>query len=202
MKNVFSEKQLKWTKKDIINVVLVYFINVIVLSIIYAVTVFLSDSAKGLTFTEYFSNPVSFLNFVMLVAIVSAVMGIYFLFEDKNFLKNPLNSEMLFLVLEISIIICIIVGKYLDVYLRPLPLVALLILFLAGGGKAVFMNIVFCTLMFVFDGFSGQVNNLEEYSSFYFFVAGLSSGVLATYFLDRVYSRLKLLVLSLLLSLP
>ena len=202
MKNVSSEKQLKWTKKDALNVILVYVLNVIILAIIYAGMVFFNDSAKGITFTEYFSNPVNFLNFVMLVAIVSAVMGIYFFFEDKNFLKSPLNSEMLFLVLEISIVICIVVSKYLDVYLRPLPLVSLLILFLAGGKKAVFMNIVFCTLMFVFDGFSGQVDNLEEYSSFYFFVAGLSSGVLATYFLDRVYSRLKLLAMSLLLSLP
>ncbi len=202
MKNVSSEKQLKWNKKDVANVILVYVLNVIILAIIYAGMVFFNNSAKGMTFTEYFSNPVNFLNFVMLVAIVSAVMGIYFFFEDKNFLKNPLNSEMLFLVLEISIIICIIVGKYIDVYLRPLPLVSLLILFLAGGNKAVFMNIVFCTLMFVFDGFSGQVDNLEDYSSFYFFVAGLSSGVLAAYFLDRVYSRLKLLAMSLLLSLP
>ena len=42
MKNIFSEKLLKWTKKDFINVVLIYLVNVMVLAGIFAGMIFIN----------------------------------------------------------------------------------------------------------------------------------------------------------------
>ena len=202
MKNISSKKLDKWSKKDYVNVALIYIANVIVLSLIYAIIIVINGSPNGSTVTEYFLRPAEFFNFIMLLAIISAVVFIYFYFEDRNFLKQPSNSEMLFLMIDVSVVICFLVGKYIDIYLRPLPLVALLTLFLINGRTAVFMNTIFCVIMFVTDGVSNQVNNFTNYTSFFFFVAGLSSGAIASYFMDTVYSRLRLLCMGLLLSLP
>lgn len=194
-----SQKIEDWTKKDVFLNVLVYVINVLVISGLFLLTIYMEGiSGNGKPLQAFLLNIASPLRFLTMLALICLVMVLYFLYEDKNFLKNPANSEMLFLIIEISLIACFASGKYVDTYLRPLALVALLTLFLTDRRKAFFMNIIFCIIIFLFDSFTSNVET-GRYPSL---IMGFSSGVIATLCMDKVYSRLKLLIMSFLIALP
>ncbi len=195
-----SLKLLPWTNKDIIGVTATYIANVILLALFYIVIIRINMGAEG--FTEYFASPGTFANFMMLLVLFVVVTFIYFYFEERNFLKEAANSEMLFLILELSIVVCYVVGGYVNIFLRPLSLAAMLVLFLTKTRTAVFLNFIFCIIMFLFDSFSGVTIGVSKYSSVLFFAMGISSGTIAIYLLKDVYSRIKLLLLSFTVSLP
>jgi glycerol-3-phosphate acyltransferase PlsY len=67
---------------------------------------------------------------MILLIILVAIMAFYFAFEDRDFMKNSVNSEMLFLIVEVSLLICLALGRYVNLYLRPLSMVGILTLFL------------------------------------------------------------------------
>lgn len=194
-----SKKIEQWTSKDVVLNVLVYFANILVMCGLFVFVIYL-ESLKGgaKPLVSYFANIATPLHFLIMIILIFAVMAIYFLHDDKNFLKNPLNSQMLFLIMEISLVACFTSGGYVDIYLRPLALAALLTLFLADKRKAFFMNIIFCIIIFVFDSFT---NNVET-GKYPALIMGFSSGVIATICMDKVYSRLKLLLMSFLVALP
>ena len=190
-----SQKIQDWTKKDVLLNVLVYVINVLIISGLFLLTIYFEEK---ISLQEFLQGVVSPLRFLIMLVLICFVMVFYFLYEDKNFLKNPANSEMLFLIIEISLIACYASGKYVDTYLRPLAMVALLTLFLSDRRKAFFMNIIFCIVIFLFDSFTSNVET-GKYPSL---IMGFSSGVIATLCMDKVYSRLKLLIMSFLIALP
>jgi putative nucleotidyltransferase with HDIG domain len=150
-------------------------------------------------FYKYFSDPTKFIHFDTLLLLVLGVMALYFVFEDRDFMKNAVNSEMLFLIIELSLIICFVAGEYVTPYLRPLALVAVLTLFLTNRRTAIFMNVIFCVIIFLFDSFEGMSFDVGNYPAL---IMGFTSGMIAAFCLDKVNARLKSLILSLLVSLP
>ena len=154
---------------------------------------------QGKTLADYFLDISSFVNFVILLLLIIASMLFYFIFEDRNFLRNATNSEMIFLILEISLIANFAMGHYVNAYLRPLALTALLVLFLTNSKISVLVNILFCMALFLFDSFSVGTNRLDVV---YFLLMGISSGIIATYCMRNVYSRLRLVCTSFLCSIP
>ncbi len=194
-----SQKIEDWTSKDVFLNILVYVLNVAIISGIFLLNIYFEGVSGGKNnITSFLKNLASSFRFLTMLILIFAVMALYFLYEDKNFLKNPANSEMLFLIIELSIIACFVSGNYIDTYLRPLALVALLTLFLTDKRKAFFMNVIFCILIFLFDSFTANVET-GKYPSL---IMGFSSGVIASLCLDKVFSRLKLLAMSFLVALP
>lgn len=200
MEKVTSKKLLPWTKNDYILNIFVYAINVIIFMLFYVATMSITNREVS----EVFSDAAQFINFVVLIVFIFAVMAVYFAFEDRNFLKSAANSEMIFLIMELSYIVCFASGFYVNYYLRPLALVALLTLFLTNTRTAVFVDVLFCMVLFLFDAFSGTKGMFENniISAAYFLVTGLTSSAVAIYFTKNVYSRIKLLALSFLISVP
>ena len=199
MLNTKSQKIQTWTTKDVVLNALVYFINTIVIAGLFLLNVFLKKSIEGSDFVEYLQNPVGLIHFLILLILTLAMMAFYFAYEDKDFLKNPFNSQMLCLILELTIVGCFTVSEYVNVYLRPLALVSLLTLFLTNRRTAVFMNFLLCLLVFLFDSFSHTTFSVGNYPAL---LMGFSSGLVAALNMDKVYSRMRLLVMSLLISLP
>jgi len=194
-----SQKIEDWTSRDVFLNILVYVLNILIISGLFLLTIYVEGMSGGKNNIESFlKNLASSFRFLVMLMLIFSVMALYFLYEDKNFLKNPANSEMLFLIIELSIVACFASGYYVDTYLRPLALVALLTLFLTDKRKAFFMNIIFCILIFVFDSFTANVET-GRYPSL---IMGFSSGVIASLCLDKVFSRLKLLLMSFLVALP
>ncbi|MBQ9514181.1 MAG: HDIG domain-containing protein [Clostridia bacterium] len=200
MDKVVSQKIEKWTTSDVVKNVLVYFINFIIIAMLVMGASYVNYKDNSISeFFQYLSDIKKPLRLFMLLAICISVMAVYFTFENKNFLRNAVNSEMLFLIMEVALIINFLVGKYVDIYLRPLALVAILTLFLTNRRTAMFMNILFAIVIYLLDEFGGSGIETKEYIAI---IIGFSNGIIAIYLMNNVYSRLKLILRAWAISLP
>ncbi len=200
MEKIKSQKLLPWKKNDYIFNLIVYCANIIIFMLFYIGARILD----GKNWTEVFANVPEFISFMVLLIGTFSVLALYLAFEDRNFLKNPANSELLFLIMELSFVVCFVSGKYLNIYLRPIALVALLTLFLVGTRKALFTNTIFCIVIFLFDAYANRGLVLDDFmiAETFFLVIGIVSSAIAVYVSKNVYSRIKLLLLSLCISIP
>lgn len=197
-----SLKLQKWTKKDVAMVAATYVINTVIFTLLFVGMCFLNSFADGKTLSELFSDGGLIVDFVIIISLILAITAVYFVFENRDFLRKASNSQMLFLIWELGAVICFISGKFLNPYVRPLAVVAILTMFLSSSGTAIFSNFIFTTIMFVFDAFSGTLGEFSAYSIVFFFAVGLFSGIIAIYSMKELYSRLKILLVSFLISLP
>ena len=199
LKKTKSQKIKDWSTKDIVTNVICYVANILLITGLFIGTIFLLDLSGQMSLADFFKDSSKFLHFFILLVLIAALMFIYLFFEDRDFLKKASNSEMLFLIIEVSILINYISHNYINLYVRPLVLATLLTLFLTDRRKAIFVNIVYCLLTFLFDALTNQAINLIEYPAL---IMGFASGLIAVFCLDKVFSRIKLLAFSFLISLP
>ena len=194
-----SKKLESWTKKDIALNVLVYVINTIIIMGMFIGAAAIHSINGTESFIEYirdFKQPLHL--FVVLTSMI-VIMIIYFMFVDRNFLRKASNSQMLFLIMEISLAINFVCGRYINIYLRPLALAGLLVLFLTKHKKdAIFVNILFSILVFIMDTFT----NASVPMAYSALILGILSGVLGVFFESKVYSRIYLFLYSLIISVP
>ena len=204
MQTKTSLKLLKWTKKDYVNNVLVYAINVIVLVLLFLGGVALAENTNTTGLNHLFSRVQDLINFILMIILIAGSMFIYFFFEDRDFLKSASNSEMMFLLLEIGIILCYFTGRYISIYVRPLAFVAIMALFLTDCKSSILMNLLFNCLLAFFDSFSGGTHLTTDatMTTVYLLGMGISSGIIGVYAIKDVYSRIKLLMMSFIISVP
>lgn len=208
MENKGSKKLLPWSKSDIIKVALVYLFNVAVMIGLFFVGVYGLSSVGGEPFDEFFSSPDALINFAIMTCMLCLVMVVFFLFEYKNFLRSPANSEMLFLIMETGLIIDYLFTTYVSPYLRPSIFVVALVLFLTDKRIALFIDFLFNFFVFLFDGFVGLfgyigiLDTFNFYSVVFFLGICITSGVVAIFLFNEVYSRFKIIALSFLASIP
>ena len=199
LKKTKSQKIQTWSTKDVVTNIICYVANFILITGLFIGTIFLQDLTGQVSFAEYFSNPRVFLSFVILLLLIVGLIFIYFFFEDKDFLKKASNSEMIFLIIEVSLVFNYISLNYINAFIRPLVLATVLTLFLTDRRKAIFINIVYCLLTFLFDSLSNTETPIGEYPAL---IMGFGSGMVAVFCLDKVFSRIRLLGMSFLISLP
>ena len=199
MRRQKSQKILPWVTKDVVLNVLVYVLNLIFILFLFVGVVYINSLTNQMKYEEWLNETANVVHFFILLVMIIALMAGYFFFEDRDFLKNPVNSEMIFLIVEICLIICHISGNYVNLYVRPLALASVLTLFLTDKKKAVFINMIYCLLTFLFDSLGSVEISIGEYPVM---LMGFASGIIAVFILENVYSRIKLLAMSLVLSVP
>ncbi len=202
-----SDKLLKWEKKDYFLNIITYILNVVIIGLIFVLFLFLESKHGRYDFSGFSLNGIRYFNFLILLFFLVVLIFLYFFFEDRDFLKNAVNSEMIFMILEFSLITCFLFGQNVNLYLRPLALCGILVLFLTGTKTAVFINFVFCIMTLLFDSFIGMYKGPGELQTnqidYLFYLAmGVSSGIIAVYSMKDVYSRLKLILLGFFISVP
>ena len=198
MKKETSLKLQPWSKKDVGLNVLVYLLNPLVIIGLFLLSAYINCYMGGISFRHYLLDLTKPLYMIIMIALATLVMFVYFFFEDRNFLRKAGNSQMMFLILEVSLIIVYVFGRFVNVYARPLAIVALLTLFLTSRKSAIFMNVIFCVMILFMDSFTNF--NLEaDYSSL---IIGFITGTLAIYLEDKVFSRLALIVRSVIIAAP
>lgn len=202
-----SDKLLKWNKKDYVLNVVTYLLNFALLGLLFVLMFYLQSKAGKVDFADLRTNVIKFFNFLILLFFTLFIVFLYFFFEERDFLKNAVNSEMIFLIIELCLAICFVFGEYVNYYLRPLVLATILVLFLTNSRTAVFTNFIFCIIIFLFDAFAGMISTSfssikTTYDYLLVFAMGVSSGIIAVYCLKEVHSRIRLFVLGFLISLP
>ena len=120
---------------------------------------------------------------VISVCLISGGMFLYLWFEDRDFLYEGKNVNMLFVILEVSMLTMYAIGKWMSVYARPFALCALLVLMVSDRRKAVYMNCVVCLLVFMSDAFV-SVDMNENRSLYATLVIGFITSTMAIYLVD------------------
>ena len=201
-----KEKNLKlkeWTKGNVYSVIATYIINVLIFSLLFIGICAVNAYSEEKPLFEMLANSgETVIDFAIIISLILGATALYFWFEDRNFLRVASNSEMLFLIWQLGAIFCFAGGKYISPYARSFAFVAVLTLFLADSKLAIFSNFIFTVIMFVFDSFTGVLNAFSGFSVVFFVATGLISGIVAVYFTKGLYSRLKILLMSVFISIP
>ncbi len=194
-----SKKVKEWQTKDVVLNVITYLANVIIILALFFGAVYLNDITGGMDFYEHLSKVTNIFHFFVFVVIIVTIMGLYFFFEDRDFMKKAVNSEMIFLIIELALIINHVSGSFISIYVRPLAIATLLTLFLTDRRKAIFVNIIYCLLTFIFDSMGSTDVKIGEYP---ILIMGFASGLVAVFCMDKVFSRFQLLARSFIVSIP
>ena len=92
-----SEKIEQWGKKDVALNVIVYLINIMIISALFLLFIYTDGkTGKGEDLQTFLKNVASPLRFLTMLFLICVIMFLYLLYDDKNFLKNATNSQMLF----------------------------------------------------------------------------------------------------------
>lgn len=192
------KKYRRWTRKQIAQFITVFIVNIIVMGGILVGSIFLNGvgmNAVEQGFNEYFATiPEQFVYLMIILVLIMAVTFVYLIFENREKIQTVKDVEMIFLIIEISLLCNYFSGRYINVYFRPLALGGLLTLLLVNRRSAVFVTIVTALVTFLMDVFTnadyaaimGSPN--AQYSSL---VIGFSTGIISVYLIDGVGARIK-----------
>ncbi len=135
------------------------------------------------------------------VLLITVIMYFYFYFENKTMIENGKNITLLFTIIDVYFVLAYYIGEKVELYARPVALVALLVFVLVGRREAIFMNVVSALLMFVVDTFTGPATThpREYYSSL---LISFSAGMIAIFFCNRAKTRFTVVLIGIFIVLP
>lgn len=180
----------------------VYIVNYIIIIALFFFFIFLNYQDDLVGLISYISNASYIVQFSVLFLIMVALFALYFYCEQKDYLKNPVNSGMLFLIIEVSLIICFVFGKYVNFYLRPIALAGILTLFLSNRKTAIFVNLFFSIMVLLVDLLVSPNGTVLDLSTYLTLIVGFSSGMIGILIFSDVCSRWELLLKSFIVSVP
>ena len=188
----------EWTKQNTFKSILLFFVHFVVLVLVMAVLILGMQLNNFVEHMKQFGASYLYALFCVLLLVV--IMYLYFMFEDKRMLSTGKNIALLFTVLDLSFIISWLVGDYIDIYARPVALVALLICVLVDRRAAVFMNIISALLIFVADTFAGGISADSAYYSS--LLISFSAGMLAIFFCEKAKTRFRVVLVGIAIVIP
>ena len=187
-----------WSRKQTVTSILLFFLHFVILIGIMA-GLLLGQDVKNLhTQMEQYGATYLYALFCVLLLIV--IMYLYFLFEDRRMLSTGKNIALMFVILDISFILSWFVGEKIDIFARPVALVALMICVLVGRRTAVFMNIISALLIFVADTFAGGFSAESAYYSS--LLISFSAGMLAIFFCEQAKTRFRVVLVGIAIVIP
>lgn len=191
-----------WEGKDYRKTILQFVAHFIVLVALFAVSILVNEgSIEG--FLNFFKDGEKRMNFVYIILallFLIAMLYMYFYYEFRDFLKKGRNIFMIFTVLEFSLIVCYVLGRW-NIYARPVSLCALIILLLVNRRSAIMMNITYCLVMFMVDTFAFGDFGYDK-STYFSMLIGVTTGLLAIYLVSNVASRIKVFIMGFFISIP
>ncbi len=201
-------KHKRWSKKQIASFLTIFVLNIILMGGILVGSIFLNGvgyNAVELGFLEYFrTRSGQFVYLMFILVLVMTVSFIYLIFENREQIRTPKDVEMIFLIIEITVVCNYFSGRYINIYFRPLVLGGLLTLLLVNRRSAVFVNVVTSLLTFLMDVFTNAnyANTVSEFAQYSSLVIGFSTGIVGVYLIDGVGARIKVFGRGLTMMVP
>ena len=200
-----NEKYVKWTTKDYVKTAFMFMIEAGVLIAVLFGVFLLNFTGGGLK--EFFTqgaNAVYGIYSVLTVVLLVVINYIFYCYEKREFISKPSNVFMHLTIFAVSALICFGVGLVKQ-YARPFALCALLSLLLIDRRSAIFNNSVFCIFMLLIDFVTARNGSpMFQYDRHMVIslIINFISGTTAVFFIDGEGSRLKVLAMSFLVSVP
>lgn len=195
------EKQFgkNWTKGDTVRSLFSFLMHFVILALI-AGLVLLGDKLNILR-EHMRENGADYLYALFGVFLLIVIMYFYFLFEDKEMISNAKNIALIFTILDVYIVLSLLIGTKIDIYARPVALLALMFFVLVGRRDAIFMTIVGALLMFVLDTFTAAtaLSAKVYYSSL---LISFSAGMISIFFCSQAKTRFAVVGIGIFIVLP
>lgn len=192
----------KLTKKSALIGVMLFVLNVLLILAIAFLMIQLNQKAYAIEYIRNNTNRVIFV--VATVLFLSLLMYGYLYFESVGVLANILKLIETFTLLDISLFLSFVFGKYLNPAARPFGFFAIMCATLLGRRQARFLNIINALLIFVMD-----INiNLTDIASadMWQYCAGLlitfCAGTLVIFVSHKIKTRLQSILIVFLLLVP
>ena len=199
----FEKKTTQWEVRDYVRTISWFALHTVIFILGFIAILYVNSGFDGSVLKGYLNTSGTVKNLIYLVmamCLVSVGIYLYFYHENKAFIKETKNINLVFLILEICIAVMFAMGKYM-VYARPFALCALLSLLLIEKRTAIFMNTVSCFLIFMIDAFL-SIKVMEGHMLYSSLLIGFSTSILAIYLVVGISSRLKVFLMGFVISIP
>ncbi|MDE6373992.1 MAG: HDIG domain-containing protein [Clostridia bacterium] len=192
----------KLTKKAAFLGLLMFVLNAIILLAIAFLMIEINQKTHAIAYISAYPSKVVFV--VATVLFLSVLNYGYLYFESVSVLARITKLIEMFALLDLSLFLSFIFGRYIDPNARPFGFFAIMCATLLGRREAMFLNIINALLIFVMD-----INiNLVSLASdeMWQYCAGLlitfCSGTMVVFFSHRIKTRLQSILLVFILLIP
>lgn len=203
----FSEtpENTKFGKKECVKSVFLFLANYILLMLIVSLFIWLNSlRIPGQEFLPYITeNYASAIYLASSLLMLCCTIYFYYIFEDRRVLASARSIWLIFMVLDVSLLVCYFFGYFFNIYSRPIALLALLALLLCGRRDAIFLNVIFALGIFSIDNFS-NFSAINEYSNAMLVTPLLtfSAGMVGIFVGSKVKTRLRSVCTGFAICLP
>ena len=188
----------EWTKSHTLKSIMLFLLHFVIF-IGIAITALIASGVLDVG-KDFMVQGANYLYALFCIFLLMLIMYLYFLFESKEILMSGKNIALIFTILDVYLALSCLIGYNFAVFARPVAVVALLAFVLIGRRQAIFMNIISALLIFVIDTFAvEEVSNQECYSSL---IISFSAGMLAIFFASFTKTRLRVVLIGLLIVVP
>lgn len=179
--------------------------NVILLLTLVFLLIELNQSFAAIDFIVNNLNKVIFVT--SSVVFLSILIYGFLYFECRNLLENVTRLVELFVLLDLSVAISLVIGKYLSSSARPFAFFALMCATLLGRREAIFCNIIRSLLIFIIDininmDITLAETSVEIWNCCASLLISFCSGTLVIFFSRQIKTRMQSLLLVFLLLIP
>lgn len=159
----------KFGRNECVKSVFIFLLNYAIVLLLVAMFIWMNTlGQEGETFYSYITGNYNTVIYLMSsIFILFFSVYFYYIFEDKTVLATPRSIWLIFMLLDAGILVCYFFGLLLNIYSRPIALLALLALMLIGRRDAIFLNIIFALMMYSIDRFSNfaALGALQSYET-------------------------------------
>ncbi len=192
----------KLTKKTALIGLTLFILNVILILAIAFLMIELNQTAHAIKYIR--DNPSKVVFVVATVLFLSLLTWGYLYFESIGILTNVLKLIEMFTLLDLSLFLSFVFGKYINPAARPFGFFAITCATLLGRKQAMFLNIINALLIFIMDI---NINIMELASAaMWQYCAGLlitfCAGTLVVFVSHKIKTRLQSILIVFLLLVP
>ncbi len=177
--------------------------HLLLLAVMFLMVVINSDG----DLTYFFENELgNALTVLVASSALSLLVYCFFFIENKNVLCKYSKIIEIYLVLCLSMLFNVLVGKYVSPTARPLLFFALTACMILRRREAIFLNSVYMLLLFVFNRYLNSVDvsggHYEMIESFSSLLTVFCGGIISIFLMKSVKTRLGSVLVGLVLFVP
>ncbi|MDE7306582.1 MAG: HDIG domain-containing protein [Clostridia bacterium] len=203
----------KLTKKELCLSIITTIASFIVLLTVMLLMVVINTVNIDVNLKEFIvSQHRNVITVTVAVALLSCILYVYMYFENKNVLAQSTKIIEIYLLLCVALLLCNVLGKFVNATARPLLFVSLMAAMMLRRKDAIFVNIVFALLIFIFNRFLnsadvtlgtdiayGSIAMVESFSSL---LTCFCCGIIGIISLKHIKTRVGCVLLALILFVP
>lgn len=183
--------------------ILVFFASYIVLIGFLFAMLLLAHGSDWLHYLEEANTIVNLITMCCCTFFLYAVLFCYALFDDNEFLTHSSNVVLVFCLLTITLMISYALGKYVNIYLRPVGFFAVMCVFCFKRRQAILFNVIYSVVMFVIDTYLLEFSSYNQANGALFaLIVSLVCGTFAAFVSSKVRTRAGLLLTGVAVAAP